>query len=159
MNILAIDPGCTESAWCWYDTVSRRPLAKEKMPNDILVLSLETGVWIDNAHVVIEAVASYGMAVGKEVFETVYWSGRFAQASKVPVTRVYRRDVKMHLCNSMKAKDSNIRQAILDRYGGKSAIGKKSAPGPLYGFAADTWAALALGITFADGGAVTPVAA
>ena len=58
----------------------------------------------------------------------------------------------MHLCGSAKAKDSNIRQAIIDRYGGdpKRCIGTKKAPGPLYGISADQWAALALALTAAE---------
>ena len=55
----------------------------------------------------------------------------------------------MRLCNSMRAKDANVRQAILDRFGGKAAaIGRKRQPGPLYGIAGDLWAALAVGITW-----------
>jgi hypothetical protein len=64
---------------------------------------------------------------------------------------VYRREVKTNLCGSMKAKDGNVRQALIDRFGGKEkAIGKKKTPGPLYGFSADVWQALAVAITFAD---------
>ena len=55
----------------------------------------------------------------------------------------------MYLCHSMKAKDGNIRQAILDLYGGKDvALGNKKRPGPLYGVSKDIWAALAVAITY-----------
>jgi hypothetical protein len=105
----------------------------------------------------IEMVASYGMAVGATVFETCVWSGRFIERWLVsdkrrpePV-RVYRKEVKIHLCGSMRAKDANIRQALIDRYGGKeSAIGKKANPGPLYGMSGDCWSALAVAITAAE---------
>jgi hypothetical protein len=93
------------------------------------------------------------MAVGCfEVFETVYWSGRFAEAyGAARVDRVPRLKVKLHLCHDSRAKDGNIRQAILDRFGGKDqAIGRKAAPGPLYGIAGDVWAALALAIAWWD---------
>ena len=61
----------------------------------------------------------------------------------------------MHLCNSVRAKDSNVRQALLDRFpatgGGKTPqIGTKSKPGPLYGFSKDMWAALGVALTFAN---------
>jgi hypothetical protein len=105
----------------------------------------------------IEMVASYGMAVGATVFETCVWSGRFIERWLVsdkrrpePV-RVHRKEVKIHLCGSMRAKDANIRQALIDRYGGKeSAIGKKANPGPLYGMSGDCWSALAVAITAAE---------
>src|SRR5678809_428964 len=87
----------------------------------------------------IEMIASYGMAVGREVFETCLWIGRFVQAARGEHTLVYRRDVKMHLCGNNAARDSNIRQALIDRFGpGKDkAIGRKALPGPLYGVSAD----------------------
>jgi hypothetical protein len=67
------------------------------------------------------------------------------------VTLMVRRDVKMHICGQMKAKDSNIRAALIDRFGGKErAIGRKASPGPLFGITADRWAALALAITWLD---------
>jgi hypothetical protein len=93
------------------------------------------------------------MAVGAEIFETVYWSGIFAQAFGLDsVVRIPRKAVKIHLCGNMKAKDTNIRQAIIDRYGGKDkAIGtKKTGYGVLHGFSADTWSALAVAITAAE---------
>jgi hypothetical protein len=49
----------------------------------------------------------------------------------------------------MKAKDANIRQALIDIYGGNDkAIGNKKTPGPLYGIKGDLWAALAVAVTF-----------
>lgn len=100
----------------------------------------------------IEMVASYGMPVGKDVFETCVWIGRFIQAWSGEHEKVYRKDVKLHLCQSPRAKDPNIRQALIDRFGpGKdAAIGKKSAPGPLYGFKSHMWAALAVAVTYRD---------
>lgn len=103
--------------------------------------------------VVIEGIESFGMAVGKEVFETVFWSGRFAEKAGV-FHRVFRKQVKLHLCGSMKAKDPNIRQALIDRFGGvegkAKAIGKKAEPGPLYGIKSHIWSALAVAVTYSD---------
>jgi hypothetical protein len=55
----------------------------------------------------------------------------------------------MHLCNTNRATDANIRQALMDKYGSTQqvAIGTKKAPGPLYGFGNDERAALALAFT------------
>jgi hypothetical protein len=103
-------------------------------------------------------IASYGMPVGAEVFETCVWIGRFAERwqhaygyEHVPPRMVYRREVKLHLCGSSKAKDPNVRQALIDKWGGKDkAIGKKASPGPLYGLTGDCWAALAVAVTAAE---------
>jgi hypothetical protein len=97
----------------------------------------------------IEMVASYGMAVGRTVFETCVWIGRFVEAWGDNWDFVYRKDVKMHLCGQTRAKDSNIRQAIMDMYGSEKAIaiGTKAKPGPLHGVSKDVWAALGVAIT------------
>ena len=96
-------------------------------------------------------VASYGMPVGATVFETCVWIGRFVQAvterSKVEPIFVYRKDEKMALCHSMKAKDGNIRQALIDRFG---VVGTKKNPGWFYGVSKDVWSAIAVGVTFYD---------
>jgi hypothetical protein len=50
-----------------------------------------------------------------------------------------------------RAKDGNIGQALVDRFGGKAAaIGKKAAPGPLYTVSGDPCAVLALAVTWFD---------
>lgn len=108
----------------------------------------------------VEMIASYGMPVGKEVFETILWIGHFISqfpslASPVSVKKVYRINVKSHICKSGKAKDANIRQAILDLFpgdgGGKTPqIGTKAEPGPLYGVKSHIWAALGVAITARD---------
>ena len=63
------------------------------------------------------------------------------------VRRVFRMAVKMHLCHSAKAKDANIRQALIDRLG---PPGTKKAPGPTYGVTSHAWPALAIAVTVAD---------
>jgi hypothetical protein len=154
MIIMAIDPGNEESAYVLYDTETGTPTGWAKVDNNYLLgfISANRGDLL-----ALEMVASYGMPVGAEVFETCVWIGRFAERwfwkkGVLPVpTLVYRKDVKMHLCGSTRAKDSNIRQALIDRYGGKEkAIGRKATPGPLYGMSGDCWSALAVAITAAE---------
>jgi hypothetical protein len=149
-RLLAIDPGSARSAWLAFDEV---PIAFGILPNEELLRALRVGRLFVADRVVIEQIESYGMAVGREVFDTVHWSGRFAESvHPTPVDQLTRRAVKLHLCGSPRAKDPNIRQALLDRFGGKTAaIGTKRAPGPLYGIHADLWAALAVAVTWADG--------
>ena len=64
---LAIDPGNTYSAWVLIDDKTRRPLDFGKDENGEIRIELPH---IDADRVVIEMVASYGMAVGADVFET-----------------------------------------------------------------------------------------
>lgn len=149
-SVLAIDPGSARSAWLRFD--GTRPGAFGITTNDVLVRALRTGGLPDV--VVIEKVESYGMPVGVEVFDTVLWAGRFAEAAhRVPVVMLPRRAVKLALCGDSRAKDANIRQALIDRFGGSVAIGRKAAPGPLYGISRDVWSALAIAVTYSMQGA------
>lgn len=92
-----------------------------------------------------EWIESFGMAVGREVFETVFAIGTFSEHA--PLRLIPRRDVKLHLCASPRAKDANIRQALIDRFG---PVGTKKTPGPLFGIASHRWAALAVAVTAHD---------
>jgi len=109
-----------------------------------------------NHTVVIEQIASYGMSVGKEVFDTAMWSGRFIEIFTrrgFTVEFLPRITVKMNLCKSPRAGDSNIIQALVDRFApGQKNHGKgtKKSPGWFYGFSADIWQAYALGVTHID---------
>lgn len=159
MRLLAIDPGTTESAYVVIDVADRRPLRFGKVPNDELLPWMRAArtqpTLREVDHIAIEMVASYGMAVGREVFETCVWIGKFAEALRWVdhLDLVYRRDIKSHHCHSTKANDSNIKQALVDRFAsGVSNHGKgsKADPGWFYGFAADIWQAYALAVYAAD---------
>lgn len=154
MTVLAIDPGPVQSAWVLWDGAG--VIEHGKQPNEIVIDALgDYGPQIRSGVLVFEEIASYGMPVGAEVFQTVRWTGRMEQYAYsqgwCEVAYMPRRDVKLHLCGQVRAKDANIRQALIDRFGGKEkAIGKKAAKGPLYGLKADEWQALALAVTWFD---------
>lgn len=147
--ILAIDPGTKQSGYVLLD--ERYVCGSGVVPNN------EMGNIIDGGgfdHLAIEMIASYGMAVGREVFETCVWIGRFIECYRDPdaVRLIYRKDVKLHLCGTSKAKDANIRQALLDMFpatgGGKTPqVGTKGQPGPLFGVTSHAWSALAVAVT------------
>ena len=142
-SILAIDPGNTRSGWVVYG--NGRVLKSAVMENRILLGRIWMGS-LSADHMAIEMVASYGMPVGRDVFETVWWAGRFTQAWPAPenVFLIYRQDVKLHLCGNVRAKDPNVRQALIDLVG---PPGVKRSPGPTYGVAGDMWAALGVAVT------------
>lgn len=147
-HILAIDPGTTESAWVYL--VNGVPLSHGKQPNEDVLAKLKASP-IGDELLAVEMIAGYGMSVGQEVFDTCFWAGRFVQAYDGPHVRVARREVKLHLCESARANDASIRYAVMSRFGGKErAVGRKAAPGPLFGIHADEWAALAVGLTVWD---------
>src|SRR5688572_25007903 len=131
-TIIAIDPGNVESAYCLFTpgfmNISPHILVG-KVPNAQLLRPLTNhsikigksshGIdqYLPFETLVIEQVACMGMAVGESVFETVFWSGRFAQAWGREFHRIKRGPIKMHLCGTMRAKDGNIRQALIDKIG------------------------------------------
>ena len=143
-KILAIDPGNIESAYCIMDSDTYTPIKFGKVENEMLLYEIEKEKY---DKLIIEMIASYGMAVGASVFDTCVWIGRFIQASPKDFEYIYRREEKMNLCGNMKAKDSNIRQALIDRFG---EVGVKKAPGFFYGFKKDIWSAFAVGCTYLD---------
>lgn len=149
--ILAIDPGNTESAYVLVEDDLSRVVEKGKVENfelvDIILRIKDERSSLE--HIAIEMIASYGMAVGKTVFETCVWIGRFAQLIRVEFgvepEFIFRSEEKMCLCHSMKAKDSNIRQSLIDRFG---EVGTKKNPGYFYGFKKDIWSAMAVAVTY-----------
>ena len=154
MKILAIDPGNIESGYAIIEMPDFKLIEFGKVKNEELLADIEDRFVYDTTidAVAIEMVASYGMAVGKSVFDTCVWIGRFVQAlANDGVDYVYRKDEKMCLCGSMKAKDSNIRQALIDRYAKhdfKNGKGVKKNPDTFYGVSKDVWQAIAVGVTY-----------
>lgn len=155
-RILAIDPGSTESAYVLVDSATCRPLDFGKILNRELYHAISKGKGAAD-HVVIEMIASYGMPVGAEVFDTCVWIGRYAGLVEdlrgETCELIKRHPVKIHHCHDSKAKDSNITQALVDRFAlGQPNHGKgtKASPGWFYGFAKDVWQAYALAVYAAD---------
>lgn len=152
-ELWAVDPGTLQSAL----VVVRRSgpfgievLSADTLLNAALLDRLPQALF--GSTLVLEQIASFGMPVGAEVFETVFWTGRFYEAWPAAASRyrLPRSAIKMHLCQSMRAKDSNIRQALADRFGGSNAWGTKRAPGPLYGVKGHEMAALAVAVTWLE---------
>lgn len=143
--ILAIDPGTTQSGVVLY---ANGRVVEAGTHDNAAVLRI---VRESEADVLaVERFEARGMAMGDESVVTVIWTGRFQQAWRSPesVVLVKRSAIKSHLCGTQRAKDTNVRAALLDLFGGKErAIGKKAAPGPLYGVTSHAWAALAVAIT------------
>lgn len=164
--ILAIDPGNIETGWALISEVDCKPVAFGKDENREVVKVIRKAVLDYNVdEIAIEMVASYGMPVGREVFDTCVWIGRFSQVASAlfacaneaeeqeHIHYVLRREEKLDICHSPTANDATIRQALVDRfaYGTRNyGKGTKKEPGFFYGFKADVWQAYAVGITYLD---------
>lgn len=111
----------------------------------------------------VEEVVNYGRIVGKAVFQTALWSGRFIErwiaegGDEARLVMVPQPEVKLHLCGTARTNDAGVRRAILDlprweRSGGgvEPVIGTRKKPGPLYGISGHMWSALAVAIYAAD---------
>jgi hypothetical protein len=140
--LIGIDPGYNDSAYLVWDPQAKRVLEMGHLPHAQMLdwLRSQVQAWL----LVVEMMQSYGMPVGKEVLQTCVWIGRYEEAwacKDRPTKQVYRTHIKSHHCNSTKAKDAHIRQALIDKYG---PIGTIKIPGPLYGVEGHLWSALAV---------------
>jgi len=145
--VLGIDPGPTQSGVVWL--IGGGVDRAEICPNESVLESIRD---TDADVIAIEMIASYGMPVGADVFETCVWIGKFVREAEThahgaQLIRIPRKDVKMHLCGSPRAKDANIRQRLIDLLGPQ---GTKKQPGPTYGVKSHAWAALAVAVTAAE---------
>lgn len=152
-HILGIDPGTEKSAFVIvsgpdepFKILELGILENEDLLNKIRLQQFPTDF-------AIEMIASYGMSVGQTTFETCFWIGRFWEAACRNTTivrkaRLFRKtDIDMHLCHSTRARDSNVRQALIDRFG---EPGTKAQPGALYKVVSHIWSALAVATVYRD---------
>jgi hypothetical protein len=170
MLIAGIDPGPEQSALVLIDTASGSPLcACDWRPNPEIEAILRRSAtgdvqedpewgYLPWANLAIEWISTYSKAVGQSVFHTARWVGRFEVAWGRGNELVTTVDVRQALCRTQKAGPAQIREAILDRFGGKErAIGTKKSRGVLYrmrtgptGGSPHMWSALGIALTLAD---------
>jgi hypothetical protein len=178
MLLLAVDPGPEKSAWVVYETnpgeraivdfgIDENGIMRQRLRPRALPARLGPGARDQCAFsgvsrhyfpevLAIEMIASYGMPVGADVFETCVWIGRLIERWGGPYQKIPRLQVKMALCHNARANDANIRAALIDHFG---KPGTKKAPGATYGVTKDVWAALGVAVTCAALGAAGPVQA
>lgn len=140
--VIGIDPGPEEHGVVWYDQNSKRVVRAE----NLITINLVPLLFDFDGVVGCEWIESYGMTVGKSVFETCLEIGRLVDAPK-QLRLIPRRLVKLHLCGSMRAKDPNVRQSLIDKLG---PVGTKKNPGPVHGVAGHLWSALAIAVYAAE---------
>jgi hypothetical protein len=144
-TIIGIDPGNKETAIVMIE--GGKIIDHVYMQNDAALRFIHCEQTISDVDIYCEMIASYGMSVGKSVFETCLFIGQILQVA--PQTKLITRNVvKNAICHSSKAKDANIRQALIDIYG---EVGTKKNPGGTFGISGDKWAALAVATAAARG--------
>lgn len=146
MIIVGIDPGQKESGVVKWSHTQQRVLERQIMPNQ-QVISYVQAVHSVNI-IAIEHFRGYGLRVGNDTFDSIWWSGRFAQIAVssimgIQVRMIPRADIVDCLCGHPKAGDKAVHQALVDKYG---EVGTKKNPGPLYGIKSHLWAALAVAV-------------
>jgi hypothetical protein len=148
-HVIGVDPGNIQSAFAIWD--GEKVMRVGKLPNKQVLELLQdlSRAWtcMTPTHcLAIEMVQSYGMPVGKDLFNTVFWAGRFFQGwlsvcgASTP-WMLYRSDIKKHLQVGPRGNDKNVRRALIARIG---EPGTKKDQGPTYGVIADMWSALAV---------------
>lgn len=156
--LLAIDPGSEESAYALL-APDYRAVEFGKLANEALGQKLDSIFSTRFVPVVaIEMIGHYGtgMPAGADVFETCLEIGKLLERCSIRFCKTYtvkRPFVKAHLCGVPNAKDSNVIQALIDRFAPHTpnhGKGRKGEPGFFYGFRADIWQAYALGVVFLD---------
>lgn len=116
-EVLGVDPGPAESAFAVV-TDAQQVLHAEKVGNDSLIDRIRKD---PPAHVAIESIQSYGMAVGRSVFDTCFFIGEIIRTCKdagIPFTLYPRPEYTRRICGVGKVNDAVLRQALLLRFGG-----------------------------------------
>ena len=161
MRIMGIDPANNKVSWVVWDTKggiiakaqSEKGLLAHTHCEEIERFIKHMPAYVRDFcinYIAIENVQSFGMAVGKTTFDTVRNIGRIQQyAMLLDLTPILinRGEIKINFCHSMKAKDTNIKQALIDRFG---EVGTKKNPGFFYGISKDNWQAFAVAATAFD---------
>ena len=158
--VIGIDPANKYTAYVVCEAESMQPLyfgreENKKALTEILEYALECK---SRGSVVIgiEGMQSYGQPVGTATFETCYWIGNLQchfNLYQIPHQLIFRTEEKMAICKQTRAKDSNIRAALVDLfapYASNHGKGTKDEPSIFYGFKKDIWQAFAIAYTLRE---------
>lgn len=153
-----------------------------KVPNDhALKYLVESKMVAKNRPftVAIEFPYPRGQTPSWQLFETCEWAGRFihvAEENGITIHKMDRNDIKKFVAGSTRAKDPQVRKALISMFGGDACISKGKCelcggkggkgrgkariqcnkckgsgcvePGLLSTMSADAWAALAVAVTY-----------
>lgn len=151
--ILSLDPGNELTGYVLADSETRKPIEFGKIPNRELANMMIQGT-LKFDEFVTERMESMGTLIGRTVLEACEWIGRFSQIAEFlgcEVNFVYRHEEKINICGDSRAKDANIRRALIDRFA-KTSNGKGTIKQPdfFWGFRSDIWSAYAVLTCYLD---------
>ena len=154
-HILAIDPGTTRSGL----VVVERGLVEvaAKVDNEIALnyaRSYSNGSALETSIVCIERFEARGMPMSDDSVETVLFTGQLIEAVTctkfAQLALLKRSKIKIALCGTARAKDANVRAALIDIWG--DSIRKRKKDGTLsenqFTIVSDAWAALAVATVY-----------
>ena len=150
MLIIGIDPGPKESSYVAWDGENVLDYGDRSNEQLIPFIRLyQDDLTLGSARIAIEQIRGFGVIGSNDLFDTVFWSGRFYEAwGPQNCILVPRKEASRHICGpESKGGDKFIREALIARIGPQ---GSKKAPGPTYGLAKHRWAALAVAVTARD---------
>jgi len=167
--VLALDPGPEVTGWVILNVGTAQVLYAGEDANPAVGAHLlwaadqytgRTGEDPELVPLVIEGLSCFGARVGQSVFETARWIGLFEEAyhgfGGQVAGRIFRPEVKLALTGATRAKDADVRRALLSiqwpgpRGGGaEPLVGTKKKPGPLYKVRGHAWSALAVAVAWA----------
>lgn len=130
MTIIGLDPGNAQSAIVVYEPGSPGRVVEFFDELNQMVPEYLARQYLKGAAVLVaEYMRPRGMPTSAEEMDTMFELGRMRQCWSGEFVKFDRKDVKLLLCGSVRATDSTIRQALLDRWGGSKAIaGPKKCP-------------------------------
>jgi hypothetical protein len=127
MLILAIDPGPTHSGVCIFDNIRCMPTAFGWLPNAEVLDRIRHARKLEITHFAAERMKSRGNPVAQVAFDTAEFVGRCFQRAEdcgLIVGGVFNEEVRIHVCGKAGVNVSNIRRALVDRFGGDAATKK-----------------------------------
>lgn len=153
MIVYGLDPGTTKSALVGIYPETLEIAHKELDSNKVILHSLSNISGLHHGHphhhgeavLAVEFLQSYGMPVGRSVFQTCVWIGRFMERWEHELVFYARPTIAAHITGIGRAKDSDVRRALITR------LGDWRKGGPLEGIKKDLWSALAVAVAHVDG--------
>ncbi len=125
MYFMGIDPGSEKSAYAILTYADGDfpylIIDADKVDNATLIKYLQDDEWgLGKLDVAIEGIQSYGMSVGRSVFDTAYMVGRLQQLCDMlgHTSTIYNRpEYAKAICGTQKISDSILRQSLRLKYG------------------------------------------
>lgn len=156
LKILSIDPGPVNSGFAVFLDGSLQQAGKA---SNVDLRSLIRCLATEPSRMVVVIEGMRNPHADEQTFKTCYEIGRFVEKAEtigVSTVLVYRHEIKKHWLGTVKGGDKEIREALVEHYGGWVQVPTKTKnarnpfrnepPAALKDVKADAWSALAIGL-------------